>query len=91
VATKISNLYRGVHEFKKAYQPKSNLVIEENGDLFADSHNILNRMKNTSASYSVSTVLMVLMVLGRDMHTVEPFVPDPNSFEVEIAIEKLKT
>jgi hypothetical protein len=24
------------------------------------------------------------------MHTAEPVVPDPNAFEVEIAIEKLK-
>jgi hypothetical protein len=28
------------------YQPRSNLVKDENGDLLADSHNILNRWKN---------------------------------------------
>jgi hypothetical protein len=40
------NLYRGINEFKRGYQPRSNLVKNENGDLLADSHNILNRWKN---------------------------------------------
>jgi hypothetical protein len=35
-----------MNEFKKGYQPRSNLVKDENGDLLADSHNILNRLKN---------------------------------------------
>jgi hypothetical protein len=39
-------LYRGINTFKKGYQPRSNLVKDENGDLLADSHNILNRWKN---------------------------------------------
>jgi hypothetical protein len=34
------------NEFKKGYQPRTNLVKDENGDLLADSHNILNRWKN---------------------------------------------
>jgi hypothetical protein len=42
----IRDLYRGINEFKKGYQPRSNLVKDENGDLLADSHNILNRWKN---------------------------------------------
>jgi hypothetical protein len=35
---------------------------------------------------------MGLMMLGRQsrIHTAEPLVPKPSSFEVEIAIEKLK-
>jgi hypothetical protein len=36
-------LYRGINEFKRGYQPRNNLVKDENGDLLADSHNILNR------------------------------------------------
>jgi hypothetical protein len=39
-------VYRGVNEFKKGYQPRSNLVKDENGDLLADPYNILNRWKN---------------------------------------------
>jgi hypothetical protein len=46
----IRNLYRGINEFKKGYQPRANLVKDENGDLLADSHKILNRWKN-SVSY----------------------------------------
>jgi hypothetical protein len=33
---------------------------------------------------------MALMMLGRHMHTAELLEPEPNSFEVEISIEKLK-
>jgi hypothetical protein len=40
------DLYRGKNEFKKGYQPRSNLVNDEKCDLFADSHNILNTWKN---------------------------------------------
>jgi hypothetical protein len=42
----IRDLYRGINEFKRGYQPRNNLVKDENGDLFADSHNIFNRWKN---------------------------------------------
>jgi hypothetical protein len=42
----IRDLYRGINYFKKGYQPRSNLEKNENGDLLADSHNILNRWKN---------------------------------------------
>jgi hypothetical protein len=42
----IRDLYRGINYFKRGYQPRSNLVKNENGDLLADSHNILNRWKN---------------------------------------------
>jgi hypothetical protein len=39
----IRDLCRGINEFKRGYQPRSNLVKDENGDLLADLHNILNR------------------------------------------------
>jgi hypothetical protein len=47
----IRGLYRGLNEFKRVYQYRSNLVKDENGDLFADFHTILNRWKNTFLSY----------------------------------------
>ena len=34
---------------------------------------------------------MGLMMLGRQKHTEEPLVPEPSAFEVELAIEKLKS
>jgi hypothetical protein len=47
----IRALYTGINEFERGYQPRHNLVKDENGDLFADSHNILNRWKNYILSY----------------------------------------
>jgi hypothetical protein len=46
--TNIRDLYRGINEFKKDYQPTSNLVKDGNGDLLADSHNTLNRRRTLS-------------------------------------------
>jgi hypothetical protein len=33
---KIRDVYRGINEFKKGYQPRTNLVKDERGDLVAD-------------------------------------------------------
>jgi hypothetical protein len=41
----ITDMYRGINEFKRGYQPRNNLVKDENGDLLTDPHNILNRWK----------------------------------------------
>jgi hypothetical protein len=41
----IRDLCRRINEFKESYQSRSNLVKDENGDLLADSHNNLNRLK----------------------------------------------
>jgi hypothetical protein len=41
----IRELYRGINEFKRGYQPRNNFVKYKNGDLLVDSHNILNRWK----------------------------------------------
>jgi hypothetical protein len=37
----IRNLYRGINEYKRGYQSRSNIVKDENGDLLAGFH-ILN-------------------------------------------------
>jgi hypothetical protein len=42
----IRDLQRGIKEYKKGYQPRSNILKYENGDLLADSCNISNRGKN---------------------------------------------
>jgi len=42
----IGDLYRGINEFKKCYQPGTNSVEVENDDQLADSHSSLNRWKN---------------------------------------------
>jgi hypothetical protein len=62
-------------------------VKDGNGDLLADSHNILNRWKNYSQLLNVHNVSDVRQI---EVHTAEPSVPGPSRLEVEIAIAKLK-
>jgi hypothetical protein len=85
--SKNKNLYRRINEFKRGYQPRSNLVKDENGDLFEDSHNILNRWNYFSQLMNVHNVSDVRQI---EVHTAEPLVPGPSRLEVEIAIAKLK-
>jgi hypothetical protein len=84
----IRDLYRGINEFKKGYQPRTNLVKDEGGDLLAYYHKILNRWKNYFCQ--LFNVHRAGAVRQTEMHTAEPFVPQPNSSEVEVAIGKLK-
>jgi len=42
----IRDLYRGINDFKKGYQPRSNIVKDEKCDLVADSHSIVARWRN---------------------------------------------
>jgi hypothetical protein len=58
-------------------------VKDENGDLLADSHNILNRWKNYFSQllnvYNVSDVRQI------EVDMAGPLVPGPSRLEVEIA------
>jgi hypothetical protein len=81
----IRDLYRRVNEFKRGYQPRNNLVKDENGDLLADSHNILNRWKkHFSQLLNVHNVSDVRQI---EVYTAEPLVPGPSRLEVEIATQ----
>jgi hypothetical protein len=82
------DLYRGINEFKRGYQPRSNLVKDENGDLLADCSNILNRWKSYfSQLLNVHNVSDVRQI---ETHAAEPLIPGPSHLEVEIYIAKLK-
>jgi hypothetical protein len=73
---------KGINGFKRGYQPRNNLVKDENGDLLTDSHNILNRWKNYfSQLLNVHNVSNVRQI---EVHTAEPLVPDPSRLYVEI-------
>jgi hypothetical protein len=84
----IRDLYRGINEFKKCYQPRSNLLKDQRGNLLVHAHKILNRWKN----YFCELLNVHGACGGRqtEMHTAEPFVPEPSVSEVEVAIGKLK-
>jgi hypothetical protein len=80
------DLYKGINSFKKGYQLRTNLVRDDNCDLLAHSHSILNRWKNDFSQqlkvYRASDVRQI------EIHT--PFVPEPSPFGTEIATGKLK-
>jgi hypothetical protein len=64
------------------------LVKDDRGDLLADPNKILNRWKNYFCQ--LLNIYGVGSVRQTEMHTAEPFVPEPIASEFEVAIEKLK-
>jgi hypothetical protein len=58
---------------RKGYQPTSNLVQEENGDLLTDSNNIVNRWKSYFSH--LLNVHNVSDVRQTEIHTAESLVP----------------
>jgi hypothetical protein len=56
-----------------------NLVKDENADLVAESHNILNKWKNYPCQ--LMNVHGVTDVRQTEMHTGEPLVPEPSCFK----------
>jgi hypothetical protein len=85
----IRDLYRGINEFKKGYQPRTNLVKNERGDLLADCQKILNRWKNYFCQ--LLNVHRAGGVRQTEMHTAEPFVPQPSASEAGGDTGKLKS
>jgi len=85
----VRDLYRGINDFNKGYQPRNNIVKDEKGDLVADSHRILARWGEHFSQ--LLNVYGVTDVRQTEIHTTEPLVPDPSAFEVEMAIEMLKS
>jgi len=59
-----------------------------NGDLLADSHNVLNKWKNYFCA--ILNVHGVTDFRQTEMHTAKSLVPEPSSSKDEIATEKLK-
>jgi len=82
-------LYRGINDFKKGYQPRTNIVKDDKGDLVADFHSILARWGNYFSQ--ILNVHGINDVMQTEIHTAEPLVPEPTASEVELAIENLKS
>jgi hypothetical protein len=83
----IRHTYKGISTFKKGYQPRTNLVKDERGDLLADPHKILNTWENYFCQ--LLNVHGAGGVRQTEMQTAEPFVPEPSAPEDEVAIGKL--
>ena len=85
---KVGDLYRDINDLKRGYKPRTTIVKDEKGDLVADSHSIMARWRNYFSQ--LLNVYEVKGVRQVEIHTVEPLVPEPSVFDVELAIEKLK-
>jgi hypothetical protein len=84
----IRDLYRGINDFKKGYQPRCDIVKDEKGDLVEDSRSIVARWRNYfSQLFNVHGVKDVGQV---EIPTADPLVPEPSAFEVQLAIDNLK-
>ena len=81
-------MYRGINDFTKDYQPRTNIAKGEKGDLVTGCHSILAVWMNNFSQ--LLNVYVLYVVRQREIHTAERLVPEPSAFEVEMAIEKLK-
>jgi len=81
-------LYCGIIDFKKGYQPRNNIVKDEKGDLVADCHGILVRWRNHFCQ--LLNTHGVNDVRQTEIHTAEPLVAEPSTFEFELATGKAK-
>jgi hypothetical protein len=84
----VRDLYRGINDFKKGYQPRTIIVKDEEGDLTADFHSIMARWRNFFSH--LLNVHGVNDIRQAEIHTAETLVPEPSAFEVEMVIKKLK-
>ena len=85
----IRDLYRGISDFKKGYQPRTNVVKDEKDALVADSYSIV--AKRRSYFSQLLKVHGVNDIKHTDIQTAEPLVLELSAFEFELAIENLKS
>jgi UDP:flavonoid glycosyltransferase YjiC (YdhE family) len=85
----VRDLYRGINDFKKGYQPRINIVKDQQGDLVVDSRSILARWRNYFSK--ILNVHGVTDVRQAEIHTAELPVPEPSVYEIELATDKLKS
>ena len=75
----IRDLYRANNDFKKGYQPRTNVVKDQKGYLVAGSYSTVARWrKYFSQPLNVHGVNDIKHI---DIHTTEPLVPQPSLFE----------
>jgi len=86
----VRDMYRGINDFTKRYQLRTNIVKDEKGNLVADCHSILARWRN-NFSQLLNVQHGVNYGMQTEIHTTEPLIPEPSAFEFELVIEKLKS
>jgi hypothetical protein len=73
--SKINNvreLYRGINDFRKGYQPRTIIVKDEKGDVVADSHSVMARWRKYFSQ--LLNVHGVNDIRQTEIHTAEPSV-----------------
>ena len=85
----IKELYRGINDFRKAYQARPNTVKHEMGDKVTDFHSILARWRNHFSQLLNENGVNGIGQTG--IPTAELLVHQPSAFEVELTIEKLRS
>jgi len=84
----IRDLYRDINDFKKGYQPRTNIVKDKKGDLVTDCHSLVASWRNHfSQLLNVHGINEVRQI---NIHTTELLLPELSAFELKMAIEKLK-
>ena len=78
----------GVNDLENCYQPGTNILKEEKGDMITACHSIVVRWRNHF--FHILNIHGVNGVRQTEIHR-EPFVPEPSAFEFELAFEKLKS
>ena len=76
----IGDLYRGIYDFKKGYQPKTNIVRDEKIGVVADNHSILARWRNHFSQ--LFNAHGVGYVRQTEIHTAEQLVPELSAFGI---------
>jgi hypothetical protein len=76
-------------DHKMGYQSTTNIVKDEKGNLVADSHSILAKYRNYFSW--ILNVHNVNDVRQKEIHTAELSVLQPCDFQLQMAVEKLKT
>ena len=78
-------MHRGISDFKKDYQPRTNIVQDEKGELVTDFQSILARRRN-----QFSQLFSVHGVSDSRQREINTLVPETSAHEVEMGIEKLR-
>jgi len=78
-------LYGGINDFKKDCEPRTNIAKDGKGDLVTDFHSILARWRNHFSQ--LLNVPGVNAIRQTEIHMVEPLVPEPSAFKVDLTIE----
>ena len=77
----IADICRGISEFKKGSQPRTNIVKDEKGYLFSDCNSVLDSWRDHFSQ--LLNVHGVNDVRQTEIYTAEPLVPQPCASELQ--------